>query len=79
MTAVVQPDLGPPAHKYKDNPADDPVSLSFFLFNSSMSLAFFVSIISPLLCYQGFPAPVLLPMLEGRKRKRNILEYEKHP
>jgi hypothetical protein len=27
MTAVVQPDLGPPpAHKYKDDPSDDSVS-----------------------------------------------------
>jgi hypothetical protein len=77
MTAVVQPDLGPPAHKYKDNPADDQVSLSLS-FSFFFQFFYFIGIprqhpIPPVLCYQGFPAPGLLSMLEGRKRKK------KHP
>lgn len=27
MTGMVQPDLGPPATKYKEDPIDDPVSI----------------------------------------------------
>jgi hypothetical protein len=42
MTGMVQPDLGPPATKYKEDPIDDPVSiisyyLIFFFFSFSIS------------------------------------------
>lgn len=37
MTAVVQPDLGPPpAHKYKDDPSDDSVSAEVYCFLLSL-------------------------------------------
>ena len=37
MTAVVQPDLGPPpAHKYKDDPSDDSVSAEVYCFLFSL-------------------------------------------
>jgi len=32
MTGMVQPDLGPPATKYKEDSIDDPVSLISIIF-----------------------------------------------
>jgi hypothetical protein len=49
MTAVVQPDLGPPpAHKYKDDPTDDPVSACLACFFVAAVVVF--SIVSSCLC-----------------------------
>lgn len=38
MTGMVQPDLGPPATKYKDDSIDDPVSMIFIPFEFPSTL-----------------------------------------
>lgn len=91
MTGMVQPDLGPPATKYKEDSIDDPVSIIsigiFFLSSSRLPYRFFceifptsISFLSFLVIYMWLPAlcPVGLSLLSTISLPSTWILWEHH-